>query len=90
MGYTLKREKKYIPATETNFLRPRYTRAEGQAGMNLAALIGVTAGREGNLCWGIVDEDGEFVVGNQQMKYDPWTGVKLPATLDELKKLIGS
>lgn len=87
MPYTLRREKKQIPASETNFLRPRYIRASGEAGMNLAALIGVSKGKEGNLCWGIVGEDGEFVVANQQMKYDPWTGAKLPPTVGELKRV---
>lgn len=78
-----------MPATETNYLRPRYIKGSDEAGKNMAALIGVSPGKEGHLCWGIVGDDGEFVMENQQMTHYPWSGVKLPATLDELKAVIG-
>lgn len=81
--YSMKRELVTVPATETNFLRPRIAASKG--GVNMKAVINLS---NHGLCWGIVDADDNYVVGNQQMKFNPWTGVALPLTTDALKTSI--
>ena len=80
--YTFRKEHK-----ETDYLRPRWIpEGEGvEAGLPLKALINLETKK---LCWGIVDQHDNYIAENQQLQFNPWTGLRLPATVEELKKTI--
>tara|TARA_Y100000034_G_scaffold121623_1_gene166082 strand:- start:156 stop:419 length:264 start_codon:yes stop_codon:yes gene_type:complete len=84
----MKREK-----VETNFLRPRYTPTEEAVKQHgakpLKALITVSGEKKGHLCWGVVDDNDNFIAENQQLRYNPYTGRRLPATVEQLKQHLG-
>lgn len=77
--YSFRRER-----VETNYLRPRFTDEEGH---KFKALVNVT-NNKGHLCWGIVDENDNYVMPNQQLTHNPWGGKPLPQTVEELKAVI--
>ena len=81
----------------TNYLRPRIKpdhaeRADYPTIMPMKAVItqpGSDSGADpGDLCWGVVDSDDEFVSDNQQIEFNPWTGARLPDTLDAFKRAV--
>jgi hypothetical protein len=88
MSFSMRRESQVV---ETNFLRPRYnpSAAERAVGAKpMKAQITVEGENRGHLCWGIVDENDNYIVENQQLRYNPYTGLALPLTVDELKRTI--
>ena len=86
MGYTFRREAKSIPAVTTNYLRPRYTPSGLVPNERpMKAVITTSGDNQGHLSWGIVDDKDRFVLKNQKLILNPWTGVRLPQTIDEMK-----